>query len=243
MVRFLQKKENQDEPGSDFSERLVTLSDPGGIAAEAYRTLRTSLLYTLIDTPPKVIVLTSPGMGEGKSTTCANLAVVLSQAGKSTLVMDCDLRKPMMHKIFGLRNFYGLVNALVGDEDLPETWWQEPVSGLKVSPTGSVPPNPAELLGSKRFGRLLAHAREQFDYVLVDAPPVGLVSDPAILATQADGVLLVLNAQNTRKAALRQSVRSLESVGANILGTVMNSMKDEKGGYYRYAYKSNYGQS
>ncbi len=229
---FLRKRRRQDDANGDFSERLVSVSDPSGAASEAYRTLRTSLLYSLVDTPPKVIVMTSPGMGEGKSTTCANLAVVLAQAGKNTLVMDCDLRKPVMHKIFGLRNFYGVVDALVSNKDLPESWWQEPVPGLKVATAGSIPPNPAELLGSRRFADLLALARERFDYVLLDSPPVGAVADPVILATQGDGVLLVLDSHNTRKAALQEAVRSMDSVGARVLGTVMNNVKVPRGGYY-----------
>ena len=236
MIPFLQKRQKQDDARGDLSERLVTLSDPSGGPSEDYRTLRTSLLYAVIDAPPKVIVVTSPSTGEGKSTTCANLAVVLAQDHKSTLVMDCDLRKAVMHRVFGLRNFYGLVNALVGDEDLPEIWWQEPVSGLRVATSGPVPPNPAELLGSRRFAHLLGRAREEFDYVLIDSPPVGPVSDPAILATQGDGVLLVFDSQRTRKDSVREAVRNLESVGTKVLGTVMNNIKTRKGSYYEYGY-------
>jgi capsular exopolysaccharide synthesis family protein len=211
--------------------RLVTVLDPTSAAAEAYRTLRTNLLYgTFMDEPPKVIVLTSPGPGEGKSTTCANLGVVLAQAGKDTLILDCDLRKPVMHKFFSLRNLHGIVDVLVGERS-PQESWKEPVEGLKVVPVGTVPPNPTELLGTRRFSELLASFREEFNYVLVDAAPVGLVSDPAILATQGDGVLLVSDAQNTRKGSVRQAVRSLEAVGANVLGTVMNNVKASEGSY------------
>ena len=237
MVRFLQNGRKQKEAkNGNLSEHLVTVLDSTSAASEAYRTLRTSLLYASVDTPPKVIVVTSPGPSEGKSTTCANLAVVLSQADKSTLIMDCDLRKPVIHKIFELRNFAGVVDALVKNLDLSEIW-HEPVPGLKVVTTGSMPPNPSELLSSKRFAQFVGQVRERFDYVLIDAPPVELVSDPAILATQADGVLLVLDAQNTRKGSLRQTIRSLEAVGANVLGTVMNRVKASKGGYYNYTYK------
>ncbi len=237
MLRFLQKRATDDEARGDLSDRLLTVSDPSAPASEAYRTLRTSLLYSLVDAPPKVIVVTSAGPGEGKSTTCANLAVVLAQAGKSTLVMDCDLRKPVMHKIFGLRNFYGVVNALIDEDERPESLWQEPLPGLKVATAGSIPPNPAEILGTRRFANLLERAREEFDYVLIDAPPAGVVSDPVILATQGDGVLLVVDSQGTRKEPLREAVRNLESVGARILGTVMNNAKLQKGGYYEYVYR------
>jgi capsular exopolysaccharide synthesis family protein len=237
MIRSLKNRRTRREAKeNDLSERLITVLDPTDPASETYRTLRTSLIYALVDTPPKVIVMTSSGPGEGKSTTCANLAVVLSQADKKTLLMDCDLRKPAIHKIFGLRNFIGVVNVLVGERTVEEVCW-EPFPGLNVMTAGSMPPNPSELLGSKRFAQLVGHLREQFDYVLIDAPPVELVSDPTILATQGDGVLFVMDPQNTRKGALRQSIRSLEAVGVNILGIVINKAKEGKGGYYRYAYK------
>jgi receptor protein-tyrosine kinase len=206
------------------------------VAAEAYRTLRANLIYALVDNPPKVIVLTSPGPQEGKSTTCANLGIVLAQADKRTLIIDCDLRKPVVHKVFGMRNIHGVVDVLAEQRRVEEIW-QEPLLGLMVLPVGPLPPNPAELLSSRRFADFLAGVRQQFDYVLIDAPPIGLVSDPAVLATQGDGVLLVLDAQKTRKAALRESMRSLEAVGANVLGTVMNNIKKGKGGYYGYKYE------
>jgi capsular exopolysaccharide synthesis family protein len=116
-----------------------------------------------------------------------------------------------------------------------EAVWQEPIKGLKVVTSGSIPPNPAELLESGRFTELLGQARQRFKYVLVDAPPVELVSDAAILATQVDGVLLVLDTHNTRKTSVRKSIRSLNTVGANVLGTVMNNVKASKGsGYHNY---------
>jgi len=162
--------------------------------------------------------------------------VVLAQAGKNVLIVDCDFRKPVMHRFFGMRNLYGVVDVLVGERKLEEVG-AEPVKGLKVIPVGYIPPNPTELLGAPRFSELLASFREEFDYVLVDAPPVGLVSDPAILATQGDGVLLISDAQNTRKGSVRQAMRSLEVVGANVLGTVMNNVETSKGGYYHYGYR------
>jgi capsular exopolysaccharide synthesis family protein len=224
------------EKTDELAGRLVTVLDPTSAAAEAYRTLRTNLLYgTFVDEPAKVIVLTSPGPGEGKSTTCANLGVVLAQADKDTLILDCDFRKPVIHRFFGFRNLHGLVDVLVGERKLQESW-KEPVEGLKVVTVGTIPPNPTELLGTRRVSELLASLRQEFDYVLVDAPPVGLVSDPAILATQGDGVLLVSDAQNTRKGSVRQAMRSLEAVGANVFGTVMNNVKASKGGYYHYGY-------
>jgi receptor protein-tyrosine kinase len=221
------------------SNSLATVLDPTGGAAESYRTLRTNLFYALVDDPPRVIVMTSPGAGEGKSTTCANLGVVLAQAGKSTLILDCDLRRPQVHRVFGLRNLRGVTDILRGEAELSEVC-QEPLPGLKTATAGSLPPNPTELVGSSRFAEIVSRARQTFDYVLIDAPPVEMVSDPSIIAVQADGVLLVLDAQNTRKGALRRSVRSLRTVGLNVLGTVMNNVNVSEGGYSRnqaYTYK------
>lgn len=233
--RRSRRQGRKEEETNDLSGRLITVLDPTSVASEAYRSLRTNLLYALVDNPPKVIVLTSPGPSEGKSTTCANLGVVLAQADKSTLIVDCDFRKPVVHKVFGVRNLRGIVNVLVGERGL-QAVWHEPLLGLKVVPVGPVPPNPAELLGSRRFAEFLSQVRQDFDYVLVDAPPVGMVSDPAILATQADGVLMVIDGQTTRQGSLRQAVRSLNAVGADILGVVMNNVKASRGGYYDYAY-------
>jgi receptor protein-tyrosine kinase len=228
-----EKEMNTEMKETAISGSLVTVLDPDSVASEAYRTLRTSLIYALVDPPPRVIVVTSPGTAEGKSTVCANLGVVLAQAGKSTLIIDCDFRKPVIHKIFGLNNTRGITDVLLREQSL-QTIYQEPLPSvdLKVLSVGPIPPDPAELLSSRRLSEPLASVREQFDYVLIDSSPMGLVSDPTILATQADGVLLTLDAQRTRKGDVRQAVRSLRAVGANVLGTVMNNARVSKGGYY-----------
>jgi capsular exopolysaccharide synthesis family protein len=228
---LLNKRARNKKESGDLSERLITVLDPTSEASEAYRDLRASLLYARIDKPPKVIVITSPSLLEGKSTTCANLGVVLAQADKRTLIMDCDLRRPTMHKIFGLENLNGVVDVVAGEYDLSEVC-QEPLRGLKVSTTGLLPPNPAEFVGSRQFAKLLGQVRQTFAYVLIDAPPIVSVSDAAVLAAQGDGVLLVIDAQHTRKSSLRQAMRSLEAVDASVLGTVMNNVKEGKGGYY-----------
>ncbi|HEX2107767.1 MAG TPA: CpsD/CapB family tyrosine-protein kinase [Rubrobacteraceae bacterium] len=210
---------------------LITVLDPRSAASEAYRALRTSLLYAQVDTPPKVILVTSPGTTEGKSTVCANLGVVLSQAGKRVLIADCDFRRPVMQDVFGLGDARGIVNVLAGECDLQEAY-QEPLPDLKVLPVGTVPPNPAELLSSQRLAELLLTVREDFDYVLLDSSPTKFVSDPAILAAQSDGVLLTFAAQKTRKGDVRRAVHALTTVGANILGTVMNNVKGSDEVYY-----------
>ena len=232
MIRTQMNKRAQTGAKSgDLSGSLVTISEPASVVSEAYRTLRTNLLYMQVDVPSKVIVVTSHGSAEGKSTVCANLGVVLAQAGKNTLVVDCDLRKPSLHKVFGLRNVLGMVDVLAERHDRHEDW-QEPLPGLSVLTAGTLPPNPAELLLSGRFSEFLADIRQEFDYVLVDSPPVGLVSDAAIIAAQADGVLLTLDAQRTRKERVRRAVHSLRSKRANILGTVMNNAEGSEHSYY-----------
>jgi capsular exopolysaccharide synthesis family protein len=225
------RRAHKDQVTDDRSGQLVTVTSPDHAASEAYRTLRTNLLYALADTQPKVIVITSPGPMVGKSITCANLGVVLAQAYKSTLILDCDFRKPVIHKVFGLRNVFGVVDVLVGERSLQEIW-QEGLPGLKVGTAGSIPPNPTELLSSSRFAQLLEQVRQEFDYVLLDVPPMQLVSDPAILATQGDGVLLVIDSQNTRRGSARQAMRGLEGVGAYVLGTVVNNVKASRGNLY-----------
>jgi capsular exopolysaccharide synthesis family protein len=225
---------HDDREANGFSEGLATIQDPFGAASEAYRMLRTNLFYALVDTPPKVIVLTSAGHGEGKSTTTANLGVTLAQAGKKTLLLDCDLRKPTLHKLFRTRNSVGLVDILIGERG-PQEVWSEPIPRLKLVPSGPPPPNPAELLSSRRLAEFLGQLRQEFEYVLVDTPPVGRVSDSAVLAANGDGVLLVLDSQHTRKRSLRQALHSLEGVGANVLGTVMNNYEVPRD-VYPYTY-------
>ena len=221
--------------GGGFDGRLVTMMDPASPSAEAYRTLRTNLLYKFVDSPPKVIAITSPGRREGKTITCANLGVVLAQADNNTLIVDCDLRAPDVHKAFGLRNPYGIVDILSGEQDLQEAC-HVPVPGLKVLSTGPIPPYPAELLSSRRFVEFVDQVRTQFEYVLVDTPPMQAVSDPLIIAPKSDGVLLVLDAQKTRKGAVRKHVRDVESIGSRVLGIVMNNTRVPKDNYRNYEY-------
>ena len=235
MARFRLRRQAQQHQVDTNSEQLVTALDPAAAASEAYRSLRTGLLYAVADAPPTVILITSPGLMDGKSTTCANLAVVLAQAGKETLVIDGDLHKPSLHKIFGVPNVNGMVNVLTGEYDLSEVC-TEPFPGLKILSTGPTPPNPTELLISGRLAHLIGQARQLFDYVLIDSPPTELVSDPMILATQADAVMLVLNSEEASKASMHRAVHGLEAVGANVVGTVINKAPKTETPRYEYNY-------
>ena len=204
---------------------LVTLLDPYSEASEAYRTLGITLMHAPIGASRRVVVITSPSPLEGKSTTCANLGVVLAQAEKRTLIADCDFRKPAMHKIFELRNTIGMADVLAGERSLQEACQQTSQQRLQVMTAGLVPPNPVEPLSSERFSQLLDKMRQEFDYIVVDVPPTSLVTDPLIVAAQGDVVLLVVDARVTREIAVKQSLRSLENVGAHVLGTVVNNAK------------------
>lgn len=235
MGHFRLRRQTQKDKVSAFSEQLVTVLDPTAVASEAYRSLRTSLLYAVADAPPTVTLITSPGPADGKSITCANLAVVLAQADKETLVIDGDLHEPSLHKIFGVPNVNGVVNVLSGEYDLSEVC-TEPFPRLKILSTGPIPPNPAELLISGRFAELIEQARRLFDYVLIDSPPMELVSDPVIIAAQADAVLLVLDAVGTSKGSLRKAMNNLEAVGANVLGTVINKAPKPQTRRYEQGY-------
>ena len=213
------------------NERGWTIPDAFG--SEQYRILRTNLLHMARDGSLKTVMVSSPGSEEGKTTVCANLGLSLAQAGKSTLIVDCDLRRPMMHKYFGLRNLCGVVDAVVGGCSPQETW-QEPLPGLWVMTAGPIPPNPTELLGSEQFAELLDWLRQEFEYVLVDSGPIDLVSDPAILASRVDGVLLVIDPRPSSEDHVQRAMRSLGAVEANILGTVMNKVQ-VKDNYRRYS--------
>ncbi|HET7271601.1 MAG TPA: CpsD/CapB family tyrosine-protein kinase [Rubrobacter sp.] len=229
----LQRRARMELAKDDFSRRLATLDDPAGGASEAYRTLRASLLRILKMSTPAVVVLTSPGPKEGKSTTCANLGVALAQAGHKTLIMDCDLRGPLLHKVFGLSNSYGLVDVLTNGHDLEDLLREPPLANLNVVTAGPIPPNPTELLGSGRFSEVVTEARERFDYVLLDSPhllaagpsSIGTFSDPLELDSRADGVLLVLDAQGTTRNKLRKALQTLESAGSSVLGLVVNNVE------------------
>ena len=223
------RQTHQRDTSNGLSSNLITILHPNDAASEAYRRLRTSLFYSQLDDPPEVIVLTSPGDREGKSTTCANLGVVLAQADKETLLVDCDFRRPALHQMFGLRNEWGLGGILQDERSLREVCI-EILPNLKIVTAGPLPPNPVEVLGSQPFATFLGEAREQFDYVLVDSPPVQAVSDPVVLAAQADAVLVILDAQSPRRTHLQQeAVRSLEAVGAFVLGLVVNNAEGGTG--------------
>ena len=218
-----------------FTDRLITRLSPRSAVAEAYRTLRTNIQFGALDRAVKTIMVTSAGPGEGKSTTIANLAIAFAQAGHKCLLIDADLRRPVQHKIFRLDQRRGLSAVLVGKVELAEAIQSaEDVPGLQVLPSGPLPPNPAEMLGSKQWRRLLQELQEPYDFVLIDSPPVIAVADASILAPQTDGVVLVLDAGSVPRQAAQQAKDQLDKVNTRFLGAVLNNVRVE--GDYQYYY-------
>ncbi len=215
------------------------MKHPRSIIAEAYRILRTNIQFSAIDKPLKSIVVSSPNPMEGKSVTIANLAVVMAQAGARVVIVDSDLRRPVIHKIFNLPNTEGLTSVLLQDRPLADGYLQSTeVENLQVLTTGPLPPNPSELLSSQKMTDLIENLKEEADVVLLDSPPSLPVTDAAVLSSKTDGTLLVTDAGTTRRGAARRAKEDLMRVGANILGVVLNkfSVRGASSYYYYYYY-------
>jgi non-specific protein-tyrosine kinase len=220
---------------SEKRSELTTVSEPRSPISEAYRALRTNLDFASLDQSLKTLAVTSAGVGEGKSTTLANLAVVSAQAGRRVIVVDADLRRPSLAKLFELDNETGLTTMMMDDGALASPPLQATeVENLWVLPSGSLPPNPAEVIGSQRMEEAIASLAEIADQVIFDTPPVLAVTDAAVLATRVDGVLLVISAGKTRRESARNAVQRLEQVDARLVGTVLTNVQMGAGftGYY-----------
>lgn len=214
---------------------LVTLTAPRSAAAEAYRSLRTNLAFARPDAALRKLLVTAPTPAEDKSAVLANLAVVSAQAGQTVIVVDCDLRRPSQHTLFGLPNDTGLTTALVDDAALAAPPLQlTEVEGLRVLTSGPLPPNPAEVLGAKRMRALIERLAGEADLLLFDAPPIVAVTDAAVLAPRLDGVLLVLAAGHSRRDHTVRAREILDQVGAEVVGVVLTNVEAESGGYGYY---------
>lgn len=214
--------------------------DPRSPAAEAFRSLRTSLHYTVDKEGCRLVLVTSANPGDGKTVVATNLAASLAQAGERVLVVDADIRKPRCHRVFSLRNRVGLTNVLVDSVGVAEAVQETSVEGLFVLTSGPIPPNPAELLESSAADQVLAQVRDEYDHVLVDSPPAGGLADASILASKVDGIILVLNAGETRVDQALDVKESLERAKGRILGVVLNKVRYD-GRSYRYRYYYYYG--
>jgi capsular exopolysaccharide synthesis family protein len=219
--------------GVNHSRILIAKLDPKSINAEQYRTIRTGIQFSAIDQDLRKLVVTSVSPGEGKSTTIANLAIVFAQQGKKVVLIDADLRKPTVHLTFTVPNNVGLSNVLTNNVPLHEAMTKTDVDNLYVLPSGPIPPNPSELLGSKAMDRLIISVLEMVDIILFDAPPVLAVTDALVLSGKCDGTILVVKSQSTKKEHLKLTKQRLDSVQAKILGVVLNNHEmQEKYAYY-----------
>lgn len=208
---------------------LITISDPNSPASEAYRTLRTNLTFASIEKPLRTLMFTSPGPDEGKSSVLANLAVSIAQTERQVLVVDCDLRCPCLHEIFGLPNDAGLTTLLANPDALAKPPFRETrVPGLRVLTSGPLPPFAADLVASRRMEELIRWLGQQADIVLFDSPPINAVTDAAILATQVDGVLLAVRERRTQREAVVEARNRLMRVKANLLGAVLNGVSPDR---------------
>ena len=216
---------------------LITINNPKNPAAEAYRVIRTSVQFAQAGKELKTIAITSCTPNEGKSMTVANLAVVLTQAGKSVLLMDCDMRNPTVHKNFNLSNKVGLSSCISMGTAVDDAVQATAIEGLDALTAGVIPPNPSELLGSERMQSILQRAKEEYDYVLIDTPPVLPVTDSLVLGRMVDGLILVIDSGEVKVEMAREVKNQLVHSGANILGVVLNKVRSEHHGYgYGYYY-------
>ncbi len=212
---------------------LITLIDPRSPVSEAYRTLRTNLSFYSVDQPIKSLVVTSSAADDDKSIVAANLAVTMAQSGRTTILVDSDLRRPTLHSLFDLESEPGLTNVILGEiEALPLQ--ETGVENLTLLSSGPKPPNPADMLGSKRLDALIAELTEFADFVIFDAPPAIAVTDAAVLGAKVDGVLLVISAGNTRREHAQRAKETLEKARVRIVGvTLTNAAQDSMvSGYY-----------
>jgi capsular exopolysaccharide synthesis family protein len=215
---------------------IITLKNPKSPVAESYRTLRTNIQFSSFDNRVKAIVVTSSGPGEGKTTTSANLAVTTAQGGNKTILIDCDMRNPKEHKIFALSNKIGLSNVLVGEVFFEDAVNETDIENLYILTSGTRPPNPAELLASDKMKKFLEELKQEFDYIIIDTPPIIMVTDAQVLSQYADGCLLVVSAGEADKDAAIKAKELLEKVNAKILGVVLNKLDTSRKGYYGYYY-------
>ncbi len=240
VIRTVEPPEVQSTGGIDPT--LVVFLRPKSSEAEAFRGLRTQLLFSVANRNHQVIQVTSPMGGDGKSTTTANLAIALARADKRVVLVDCDFRKPRVHKLFNLKNLEVGLASVVGDQaDLGDAIQSCEIENLSLLPCGPRPANPAELLTSPKFQEILSDLRSSYDFVLLDTPPVLAVSDPAAVAPRADGVIVVFRMTPAAGPNAERAKEELVAVSAHILGVVVNASTEQNMGYgYGYTYKYDY---
>jgi len=223
--------------GEGYTDRLITSQGPFSPMSEAYRLIRTNIQYMAVDQPAQTIMVTSANPGEGKSLTTANLGVIMAQANLRTIIVDTDLRQPVMHKVFRVSNMEGVTDLLRSpDVDINDYLKETGIENLRIITSGPLPPNSAEMIGSRRMADLVNRLKNIADVILFDSSPVLAVTDASVLSNRVDGVILVAHAKRTRRDSAKQAVKRLSQVGANILGCVLNQASFSEASYHHSEY-------
>lgn len=233
---FLRKKEKKQNSSLDNKRKLISKYHPKSPISEQYRTIRTNIQFSSVDKDVQTIMVTSANPGEGKSTTSANLAVVFSQQGKKTLLIDADMRKPTVHYTFSITNTIGLTNVLTRKMKLMDAINETEDKNLFVLSSGPIPPNPAELLGSNMMKLVIEELKREFDVIIFDTPPILAVTDAQVIANHCDGTVLVVSSGRTEIEKAQKAKEILVNTGSKLLGAVLNQKKVNKETHYDYYY-------
>ena len=217
-------------------KEIISYDDPKSVISEQYRAIRTNIEYSSVDQNTKTILVTSSDKNEGKTTTVSNLAVSFANLKKKVLIIDCDLRNASIHKMFKINNIYGLTDILAKDRAVDKCIQKTELENLYVLTAGAIPPNPAEILSSEKMKNLIEDLKNIYDYIFIDTPPIGLVTDAGVLSSFIDGVVLVVKSESVEKKYLEETKKKLDAVDARILGAILNSYKSEQKDYNYYSY-------
>ena len=230
---FGKKNQRKFESGP---RELVVDREPKSPVSEQFRTIRTNITYSNIDNPVKSVLFTSATPNAGKSTVAANVAIAYAQAGKNTLLLDGDLRRPTTHYTFEMQNVRGLSTAIINDLPLNEVTRESGIENLDIITSGPIPPNPSELLSSKKMSLFMKMVTDYYDMVIIDSPPVLAVTDSQVLSQLTDGTILVTNVDDNNRDSIAQAKELMEKADANIIGVVLNNKKmdNKKDSYYYY---------
>jgi len=226
-----------DESHDGVSSDLVVQRFPKSMASESFRGIRTGILFSSADNAPQAILISSAGPSEGKTVCAANLAITMAQAGSSVIIVDCDMRRPRLHKLFDTSRDTGISSVLVGSSELNDVVVKTGIANLDMIPSGPIPPNPSEILGSKKMEYLVEALRKKYTRIIIDSPPLTAVTDSALLSKTADGTILIIRAGETPRQVVQNGLSQLHGIGgSHILGAVLNGVITGKDSYYYYQY-------
>lgn len=234
-MKFFKKDKHLETSSMDQGVKMITVVEPSSVNTEQFNTIRTNIEFSNADKQLKSFVMTSATASEGKSTVAANLAVSFARQEKKVLLVDADLRRPTINATFKIANPVGLTNFLTEHSvSANDIFYKTSIDNLYVIPSGPIPPNPSELIGSKRMGNLIESLQEAFDIVIYDAPPILSVTDAQLLSTRVDGTILTVRQGKAEKEAVKQAVKLIKHVHGEIIGTIFNDIKGSEDSYYGY---------